>query len=244
VFEAGQAAEHREIMFTKSCNVGGDFCPPVNVTYVYNHPRQARFPAVAVDGNGVVYVAWEDEHQNYPFRDPYQNNEEEIFWAFDLGGGVIFDPLFPHDLSNNPGFSTHARLAIDPNNNVIAGWSDDSTAESELFTMGIGGYPAVPPSFGLLPESPAVNLHRGSKAQIPVYISRSGGFSDTVTVTAPDTSTLKILMSSATLATTCYSVTFDLKIKKRAPLGPHQLTFTGTDSHGNVVTGSAWIQIE
>src|SRR5262249_35145304 len=47
VFEAGQAAEHREIMFTKSCNLGSDFCPQVNVTYVYNYPQQARFPAVA-----------------------------------------------------------------------------------------------------------------------------------------------------------------------------------------------------
>src|SRR5262249_13361990 len=118
----------------------------------------------------------------------------------------------------------------------------DSTAESDLFTAGIGGYPAVTPGFGLLPQSPAVSLHRGSKAQIPVYIGRVGGFSDTVTVAAPDTSALKILMSPATMSTTCYSVTFDLKVKKRAPLGPQKLTFTGTDSHGNVVTASASIQ--
>ena len=244
VFEAGQAAERREIMFTKSCNLGSDFCPPVNVTYVYNHPQQARFPVVAVDGNGIVYVAWEDAYQNDPFGNSFMNNEEDIFWASDGGGGVTFDPLFPRDLSNNPGFSTHARLAIDPNNNVIVQWSDDSTAESDLFTAGIGGSPAVPPAFALLPRSPAVSVHRGSKVQIPVYIDRIGGFSDTVTVAAPDTSALKILMSPATLSTTCCSVTFDLKIKKRAPLGPHQLTFTGTDSHGTVVTGSASIQIE
>jgi hypothetical protein len=240
VLQAGQPSENREVMFSKSCNIGGDFSPPLNVSL---NRGQSRFPTVMFDHNSAIFVAWEDTTDN---------DQQDILWAVDTTGGAGFitsssgDTRPTLNLSKTPGFSTHARLATDQNNNVIAIWSDDSAGESDLFAASIGAYPAIPPAFHLISNdyNSGQVLPRGTRAQLTIYIGRNGGFSDTVTVSAPDTSALKLLISPATVTASCNSVTFDLKVKKKAPLGVHQVTFTGTDSKGNTATTSVPITVE
>jgi hypothetical protein len=231
VFAAGQPGENREVMFSKSCDLGESFSVPLNVSQT---STQSRFPSVAVDRNGVVYVAWEDKAQN---------SKQDIYVAFDITGGASFHAI--NNFSNTRGFSTASKLTVDANNNVMLAWSDDSPGEPDLFATVIPGYPQITdPAFGISPISTEPVVRRKSSIQLPLYILRVGGFSDVITVSAPDTRGLKVIVSPTTQSTSCNSVTFNIKVKKHARPGRLDLTFIGSDSRGNTVTTLVPITIQ
>src|SRR5262249_19198572 len=60
----------------------------------------------------------------------------------------------------------------------------------------------VEPDFVLRLASPRLTVARGKGGQITVNINRSGGFSDNVTVTAPNTSQIKVKLTPPTVSTT------------------------------------------
>ena len=88
------------------------------------------------------------------------------------------------------------------------------------------------PDFGLTLNSATVNGQRGTKVNVEVGINRKGGFTGDVTVTPPDTKALKIKVKPKSKTTDDESVTFKLNIKGGAPVGAHQLVFTGKDDSG------------
>jgi len=77
-----------------------------------------------------------------------------------------------------------------------------------------------PIDFSLGFDSPTVTAQQGTTIRVTVNINRIGGFTGNVTVTPPDPLMGIKPKPPAPIATTDTSVTFKLKIKGGAPLGP------------------------
>ncbi|MEW6732303.1 MAG: hypothetical protein AB1489_13320 [Acidobacteriota bacterium] len=100
------------------------------------------------------------------------------------------------------------------------------------------------PDFSLGFDAAQIDVSRGKKGQLTVNVNRTNGFADNVTVSAPDTKAIKVILTPPTQSTTATKVTFDFKVKKRAPRGPQQLTFTGQDTTGRVRTATLTLNIK
>src|SRR5215510_401613 len=110
----------------------------------------------------------------------------------------------------------------------------NSTAPGTVSIL-LNGQGSPPPPFGfsLGFDSPAVTAQQGTKIRVTVNINRIGGFNGNVTVTPPDPAMGINPKPPAPIATTDTSVTFTLRIKGGAQLGPHQETFTAHDDSGH-----------
>lgn len=129
--------------------------------------------------------------------------------------------------------------AVDAKGNIIlAGYSGDYTrdgfeqADFALVRL-IGVTPKPLPDFGLSTESTTIIASRSSKVKLTITINRLNGFDAKVTINAPDTSNLKIVIPEPMVTATGASANFTLKIKKGTPAGNHQLVFTGKDDAGH-----------
>ena len=98
--------------------------------------------------------------------------------------------------------------------------------------------------FSLGFDSPTVTAQRGTKARVTVNINRSSGFTGNVTVTPPDPAMGIIPKPPNQITTTGASVTFKLKIKASAPLGPHAVTFTARDDSGHTITAALTVIVQ
>ncbi|MBN8722809.1 MAG: NF038122 family metalloprotease [Acidobacteria bacterium] len=91
--------------------------------------------------------------------------------------------------------------------------------------------------FALSFPSPQVTLTRGKTGQFVVKVDRINGFTGAVTVT-PDAATLAALKiklkSPASQSTSTGTVMFDVKLKKKSPVGTQKLVFVGQDGAGRV----------
>ena len=121
---------------------------------------------------------------------------------------------------------------------VVVGFSGDPSFDEPGWTNGqtdfvLARYVGTPPpDFGLSSNSTTVNASRASKLKLTINVDRISGFTGNVTVTAPDTSALKIQVKESSVSTTGPSVDFVLKIKKGASVGSHELRFMGRDDSG------------
>jgi len=102
------------------------------------------------------------------------------------------------------------------------------------------------PDFQISFNPSQINITRGQSGQFNVNITRSGGFTGNVTVN-PDATLLKALkikVMQPSQTTSAASVSFNFKVKNKAPLGRQQLSFTGRDELGNVRTGILTLVIQ
>jgi len=111
---------NREIMIMKSTDGGTTFSAPVNVS---NDGGQSSFPSVVLDSRGGVSIVWEDDTGN---------DESDVFYVHSSDGGKTFGAAV--NLSANPGVSTGAVGAADALGNLLVMWTDDSSANSEVFS--------------------------------------------------------------------------------------------------------------
>jgi uncharacterized delta-60 repeat protein len=118
-------------------------------------------------------------------------------------------------------------IALQPDGRVIAG---GGASVGLALARYLGD--ASQPDFGISIIPSTTTVSRGDKGSIVVNTNRVGGFSDTVTVNAPDSSGFKIRLVPASGSTTGPNLTFNYKVKPKAKRGATQLTFTGTDSAG------------
>jgi hypothetical protein len=95
--------------------------------------------------------------------------------------------------------------------------------------------PTGPIGFSLGFDSPTVTAQQGTKIRVTVNINRIAGFTGNVTVTPPDRAMGIKPKPPHPIATTDTNVTFKLKIKGGAPLGPHQVTFWAHDDSGHTI---------
>lgn len=97
-----------------------------------------------------------------------------------------------------------------------------------------GQFRVVRPDYTLAFQPETISVTRGQKGQITVNIRRTGGFAESVTITAPNTAALKIKLSPAQQSTTGTTASFNFTIKKKAATGTQRLIFTGKDASGKV----------
>jgi len=117
---AGTSGLNREVMVRKSTDGGTTFSAPVNVS---NNDGQSSFPFLALDARGRVFVVWQDDTGN---------DQGDVFYAHSADGGTTFDA--PVNLSANPGVSTNPAAAADALGNLLVMWTDDSSANTEVFS--------------------------------------------------------------------------------------------------------------
>jgi hypothetical protein len=98
--------------------------------------------------------------------------------------------------------------------------------------------------FSLGFDSPTVTVQRGTKARVTVNINRSPGFTGNVTVTPPDPAMGIIPKPNDPKTTTGTSVTFKLKIKGSASVGPNTVTFTARDDSGHTSTATLTVIVQ
>jgi hypothetical protein len=100
----------------------------------------------------------------------------------------------------------------------------------------------ITPDFSIVSDTTTVS--RGQSGQLTIKIMRVGGFSGNVTVAAPDTKAIKVKLTPSSQATTGSSVSFNFKVKKKAPIGTQMLIFTGKDVSGRARTGTLALVIK
>ncbi len=100
------------------------------------------------------------------------------------------------------------------------------------------------PDFSLAFDSPQLKVTRGQKAVIPIRVDRIANFAGRVTVTASNTSSLKLKLLPSSQSTTGISLSFSLKAQKSGPIGAQELIFTGQDDLGRIRTVKINLLIE
>ena len=227
-------AVNREVVVIKSTDGGATFGAERNLS---NNEGQSIFPFVIVGANGKMGVAWEDDTGN---------ELVDIYVARSIDSGATFGGA--SNLSNNFGLSTIVAGAADRDGKLFVAWIDDSAANQEVFLSSVtptGNEPLPPlgPDFAIaFPQSP-VNITAPGKTNIPVTITRTGGFTGSVTVDQPVSSNGKIKIPTEAQTTTGNQVTFRFKIKGSAPQGPFPITFTARDTTGRTRTATLTLNI-
>jgi hypothetical protein len=139
------------------------------------------------------------------------------------------------NLSANHGISFEATGTANASGDLVLAWTDDSPANPDLFSVTLPGLAAPAPDFALVFNPTEIDAFRGSSVTINAFISRPGGFTGNVTVTAPDVSSLKIkLKGGDTKSTTGEFVSFKFKLKGGGPTGVQQIVFSARDDVGRV----------
>jgi hypothetical protein len=211
----------REVMLIRSSDKGISFRPQINAS---NNFGESTIPFLILGKKDEVNLVWQDTEDD---------DQGDAFLARSTDGGIVFSE--PVNLSANSGVSSFATGTADTDGNIVVAWTDDSTANTEVLSLGLTGLPAPTPDFALVFNPTEVIVRRGSSATVGVFISRPGGFAGNVTVTAPDVTALKIkLKGGDTQSTTGEFVVFRLKVKGGAPTGAHDLIFSARDDAGHV----------
>lgn len=119
---------------------------------------------------------------------------------------------------------------------VVTGFIDSGASYFDFLLARFINEAIIPPApakdFSLTTDSPVVTVSRGKKAKVLINVSRTGDFDGNVTVTAPDTDAIKVVIKPGSLSTTGGSVRFSLKVRKSAQRGDHQIVFKGGDESG------------
>jgi uncharacterized delta-60 repeat protein len=99
------------------------------------------------------------------------------------------------------------------------------------------------PDFALSVNPASITLSPGTKRKVSVDVTRVGGFTGDVTITAPDTSALNVKVIPLPSAAE-QSLKFKIKIKPSALPGTYQLDFTGSDDAGRTRAASLSLVVE
>src|SRR6266446_2115908 len=107
-----------DTFFARSGDGGATFStPPPKISNDLGSSSNAR---LALDANGNINVAWEDNTGN-----------RDIFFTRSTGSGTSFSTIV--NLSNDSGLSLAAQMAADKNGNLNVVWQDNTPGISQIF---------------------------------------------------------------------------------------------------------------
>ena len=151
--------------------------------------------------------------------------------SFGTKGKVVTD-FFGHNDSARG-------IALQPDGKIILA----GVAQAKNNVFALARY--LVENFTLAFNQPVINGARGTTVPVGLLINREGGFTDSVTITPPDSSAIGIKLKPAgPLDTTRSTIKVKVKIMSSAPLGPHLIIFTANDDQGRVRTAGLTINIE
>ena len=158
--------------------------------------------------------------------------------SFGAGGRVITDFFGINDAATAMALQADGKI-------VLAGYAfintSPNTSIARFALARYAGDPAPDFTFGF--DQSSVVGERGTTVKIHALITRAGGFTGNITITAPEASGIKMKPADP-VSTTDQTTTFKLKIKAGAPVGSQQLTFTASDNAGHVKTATVTVVIE
>jgi photosystem II stability/assembly factor-like uncharacterized protein len=147
--------------------------------------------------------------------------------------------------------------SVQPGNSAVLTVSTTANTPGQLYNINgaaggslysIGAILNVTSPDFLISVNPLISMGApGQTIPITVNINRTGGFTGSVNIIAPDKSSLKAIKVAITppnISTTNASVIFNLKIKKKAAKGSKQLTFIGRDDSGRARMASFTLTIQ
>ncbi len=161
------------------------------------------------------------------------HNDGTADLSFGTGGKVITR------ISGRFDGDTVSALAFQADGRIVA-VGDSATYDH----MAVARYDAAAPDFALAFSDPTQSVPRGTNVRVTLNISRSAGFIGEVTITASDTSDLRIKVKPGSVSTRDASVSFKIKVKGSAPTGPQQISFTGKSDFGATRTTRLVVVVE
>lgn len=226
----------------------------------FGGPADEYPKSIAIDETrGIAYVIGEADGVGLPtvsaFQPAYGGGGADSFVAaFDL---TTLQPLFVSYLGGS-GIDYPGSIALDADGNILLGGSTSSadfplTADatqshsaglSDGFFTKISPLGDIVPDFGLSVDPSTLTVARGASGTITVNVGRTGGFDGKVTVKAPDTKAIKVKLTPPSASTDGASVTFKVKVKKKAAAGTADLVFTGTDANGKARTATLSLTVQ
>ena len=108
----------------------------------------------------------------------------------------------------------------------------------------VARYDAAAPDFALAFSEPTLSVPRGTGVRVTLNISRSAGLLGEVTITASDTSDLRIKVKPGSVSTRDTSVSFKTKVKGSAATGRQEISFTGKSDFGATRTTQLDVVVE
>jgi uncharacterized delta-60 repeat protein len=168
------------------------------------------------------------------------NPDGSLDTTFGTGGRISTDFLGRDDAAFALGIQSDGKL-------VAAGAATIPSDTQSITDFAVARYFGGPaPDFALSFGTPAITVTRGqiSIGGLVVNIDRTGGFTGDITVTAPDTSAIKVRFDPAFEVVSGASAAFSFKVKRKGPSGPQLLVFTGKDQSGRERTATLTMTIE
>ena len=228
----------------------------VTNTLFFGGSREETVSALAIDDRGGIYIAGSTTSTDLPTVNPIQANH---------GGGFSRDGFLAvfHPQTLTPVFATYLGgsglpdevkdVTVDAQGNIyVVGFTSSTDfpsatpgaignqlrGRSDAFILKISPveFPTVP-DFELSFDTPELTVSRGSKVPLTIKVNRIGGFTGEVTVSKPTTLPKQVKVKPANRSTTGNEVTFKtLKVGGSAPVGQHELEFTGRDQSNRTRT--------
>jgi hypothetical protein len=175
---------------------------------------------MTVDAGTNINVAWEDTAPG----------NSDIFFSRSVNGGGTFST--PQNLSNDPGMSTTAQMAVDKNGNINVVWGDNTPGPSQVFFSRLSSDPPAnqPPVANAGPDQ---TLACAGPGGTPVRLDGSKS-SD------PDGDTLSFVWkdeANSVLDTTAVA-------QLMVTMGTHTFTLTVTDPGGLSSTATTHVTVQ
>jgi virginiamycin B lyase len=117
-----------------------------------------------------------------------------------------------------------------------------SVTHVQAVTLVVSAAPV--PDFTLGFDQPTVTAQAGTKARVVVNINRTGGFTESVTVTPPPKANGIKSKPPDPISTTDSSAVFKMKVAGDVPPGQYPLTFTATDAGNRTRTGTVTLVVQ
>ena len=151
--------------------------------------------------------------------------------TFGMNGIVLTDFSGRSDMANAITLQSDGKI-------VLAG-----VAQTTTNVFAIARYLVEDFSLGF--AQPVISAARATTVPVEILINHLGGFTGTVTITPPDTSTIGVKVKPAgPIITTHLKATILLKVRPSAPIGSHRLTFNARDGQGRVRTAEIVLNIQ
>ena len=222
--------------------------------------------AISVDFAGNAIIAGSTNSTNFPIANPIANSIQATnagqFDAFitklnSLGNTLVYSTYLGG--RKNAGGSG---IALDKNNdayivgNTIPGTISlmlnqnlsiinplDVIVGFDVFISKIQD-PILVLDFSLSFNKTTVNITRGQNLQVDVNINRLNGFNEKVTISPSDTKKLKIKIKPQAITSTDSMVSFNLKAKKKSPIGTQHIVFVAKDESGHLRSNTVTVVVQ
>lgn len=204
------------VMFSRSIDGGGTFSAPKALNFPNVAGREGAYPEqIEIDSQGGIDVLWGDDSVGN------SSGANDIFFGRSTDGGATFSKSI--NLSNNPGYSGDAHMAIDSNANVNVIWVQDT----DNIVIGSGGnsnFQILVSRGSISQQSPADFTISAAPASLVPLPGGSATTQITMTATGGFNQAVNLSCSKLTTGAAC---SFDPASVTPSPSGAHaNLTLT------------------